>query len=375
VHEDEPVTFETRWALSYLPGPLTRAQIGQLMASRKQADAVELAGSLPGEAAVTNSAVSERPVLPPDVKQCFLPVRVFPSPGAQLLYEPGLFATARLSFTQSRYQVDTVRDLAWVASIRNEAVPVNWETARLVALDAGEVESDPYDEAGYGDIPASASRARSYVDWEKALIQWLYAHQRLTLYRSPALKEVSRPQEEERDFRIRLEVAAREERDRLAEALRGKYASKIASLQEKIRRAESALEREQEQSKHQKLQSMISIGATLLGAFLGRSVISQASVGRAGSAARSISRAGKEAGDVARARENIEACRQQLADLEAEFGQEAAGIEASLDPAAEDFETIEIRPKKTDITVRFLTLAWLPCWQDSKGNRVAAWTS
>src|SRR4029077_20471379 len=35
VHEDGPIVFQTRWALSYLRGPLTREQIQVLMAGRK----------------------------------------------------------------------------------------------------------------------------------------------------------------------------------------------------------------------------------------------------------------------------------------------------------------------------------------------------
>ena len=39
VHEDHPVVFETRWAMSYLRGPLTRAQIKTLMDARRGAPA------------------------------------------------------------------------------------------------------------------------------------------------------------------------------------------------------------------------------------------------------------------------------------------------------------------------------------------------
>ncbi len=37
VHEDAPVTFQTRWTMSYLAGPLTRVQIKALMDPRKPA--------------------------------------------------------------------------------------------------------------------------------------------------------------------------------------------------------------------------------------------------------------------------------------------------------------------------------------------------
>ena len=39
VHDDAPVVFQTRWALSYLRGPLSREQIETLMQDKKGAQA------------------------------------------------------------------------------------------------------------------------------------------------------------------------------------------------------------------------------------------------------------------------------------------------------------------------------------------------
>jgi Skp family chaperone for outer membrane proteins len=104
----------------------------------------------------------------------------------------------------------------------------------------------------------------------------------------------------------------------------------------------------------------VSIGATLLGAFLGRKAVSAATVGRAGTAVRSMSRAYKESQDVARASETVEAMEQQRADIEAQFQAEAAALQSSLDPASAALETIVVRPKKTAITVRLVALGWAP---------------
>jgi len=103
-----------------------------------------------------------------------------------------------------------------------------------------------------------------------------------------------------------------------------------------------------------------SIGATLLGAFLGRKAVSAATVGRAGTGVRSMGRAYKESQDVARASETLEAMEQQRADLETQFQAEAAALQSSLDPLSAALETIVVRPKKTAIAVRLVALGWAP---------------
>ena len=78
-----------------------------------------------------------------------------------------------------------------------------------------------------------AGKAKSYEDWRKEFAGWLFRTQALTLYRSPSIGVLSRPGESEREFRIRLQQSGREQRDAMTEALRQKYAPKIAALQER----------------------------------------------------------------------------------------------------------------------------------------------
>ncbi|MBK5095125.1 MAG: ATP-binding protein, partial [Deltaproteobacteria bacterium] len=190
----------------------------------------------------------------------------------------------------------------------------------------------------------------------------------LALWKSPSLKVVSEPGESERDFRIRLTQAAREERDRQIERLRKKYAPKIATLQDRIRRAEQAVEREKAQASQQKLSTAISFGATLFSALTGRKTVSQSTLGRATTAARGAGRTMKEAQDVARSKENVEALSKRLGDLQALLDQETEEIRAGADPLTEEMETCEVRPKKTDISVDLVSLAWFPYWRDDKGG-------
>ena len=373
VHDSAPEVFETRWAMSYLCGPLTREQIKKLTAERKESEGQ---GSPEVVPATSSSAAPDqkRPVLPPEIEQGFLPIRSVEPQAASLTYEPMLFADTRIHFANARAKVNHTIDMAVATPVLDEAVAVDWLQGFPVDLTASDLEPEPSDtSAGYGSLSADATKAKNFSKWNKRLVQWLYAEQRLKLFKSPSLKQTSEPEESEGDFRVRLEMAAREERDRQVEKLRKKYTPKIGRLEERIRKAEAIVEREQDQAKQQKMQSAISIGASLLGAFLGRKVASRTNLNKAGSAFRSLGRSRKEAGDVERAQENLKAYRERLTEMEAEFEQEVERIEAGIDPRTEEFDVIEIKPKKADIDVRHLSLAWAPSWRAADGETTPAW--
>ena len=367
VHEEGPATFQTRWALSYLPGPLTREQIRRLTSER---------GAQPAVASMAQAAAggsASRPVVGPGIAEYFAPLRGAPPRGASLVYEPALAGFAEIHYSDARLQCDCVQEHGRWTPIDSGAAGVDWDEGQEFAVAPGDLESEPRAGAEFASLPGEAARPRNYAAWSRRFAQWIYTSQRLPLWRSPSLKVVSQPGETERDFRIRLEMAAREERDRLVETLRKRYEPKMRQLAERIRRAEAAVEKEKEQARYEALQSTVSLGATVLGALFGRKVASRTNVSRAGGAIRTIGRARKESQDVGRAKENVEALREQLAALEAEFEQDTSQVAGMVDPRAEEFEQVEVKPKKTGITVKLVALVWLPFWKDARQNREPAW--
>jgi hypothetical protein len=96
-------------------------------------------------------------------------------------------------------------------------------------------------------------------------------------------------------------------------------------------------------------------------------------MGKAATTIRGMSRSRKESQDIERAGENVEALKQQLADLEAEFTQDAEALASKLQAQSKTLEPITIRPKKSNIKVELLGLGWVPQWQDSQGQRTPAW--
>jgi len=385
VHEDAAVVFESRWAMSYLRGPLTRNQIKILMDPIKsQVPAMQAAPSAaaaftvpaatrPAQATPSATAKSGRPVLPPDVQQFFVPVRGSPTGGNTLLYKPVALGSAQVHFSDVKTGIDSTEETTVFTDITEEVVPVNWDNARDADFAVSDLEKSPRDPTQFGQLPALGSKARSYDTWNGQLATWLYGSRKYELLKSPMYKQFSKPGESERDFRIRLQQSVREQRDDMMNKLRQKYSTKMASLEEQVRKAQQAVDREAEQQKQQQMQTVISVGATLLGAFVGRKIASTGTIGRATTAARGAGRIMKEKEDVDRAKETVQTYQQRLQELETEFKTETDRLSGKTDPATEELQKISIRPAKKDILVRFVALAWLPYWQSRDGKLTAAW--
>jgi hypothetical protein len=382
VHEDAPVVFESRWALSYLRGPLGRNEIKRLTAARQTPSVREGAGpaTTPSReapsigssspASASAPAAGQPPILPAGIPQYFIPAR--PSAGP-LTYRPVIYGAAQVRYVDSKLRLDTATDIATITPVTGGAVPVDWSASTSIEIAPAELETAPLAGATFTVLPANVIKAKSLDGWEKDFQTWLYGSQSLTLLRSTETGDISQPGESDRDFRIRLQQAAREARDEQVERLRQKYAPKVAAAQERVRRAQQAVDRESEQAKAQSLQTAISFGTTLLGALVGRKAVSVSTLGRATTAARGVGRTLKESQDIGRAQDTVEAAQQQLEQLNEQLRAESEALERRVEAGSAAFEAHSCKPKKTNITVKLVALAWAPYGTDGHGTPTPAW--
>jgi hypothetical protein len=184
---------------------------------------------------------------------------------------------------------------------------------------------------------------------------------------------ISQLGESQGQFRGRLGQAVREQRDLEVEKLRRKYSSRFTTLKDRLMRSQQAVEREAEQAKSTKIQTAISFGTAILGAFLGRKTVSVGSASRVGTAVRSASRMRKEKMDIARAEERSAAIEAQLDELEMRMQDDIEKIEFSFDPAFEELEEITVKTKSTDITLEVFGLAWVPYRKNTAGQLGPDW--
>jgi hypothetical protein len=372
VHENRPVVFQTRWTMSYLRGPMSRAQIAELTRGSegptvRGSEGPRVRGSegptvpdLQGSWTPSASEGGTRPIVPPGIDQYFLPDAAAGRAAVEApVYSPVALGAARVTFTDTKLGIDTSRDVLFAAPITNNPVPVDWQHATEVSGTAAALQREPATGARFADVPPAALKPKNYEVWQKAFNRWLGQSQRIELLRHRQTKLTSTVGESERDFHARVQDALRETRDADVDAVQKKFAAKRQTLAERLRRAEGTVDREQQQASQQKTQTMLSMGAAALGALFGRKAFSTGTLGRATTAARGMGRSMKEKEDVKRAAENVAALRRQLEAFDESVREETQAIAARYQGAPE-IEAITIAPKRGQVAVQFVALGWDP---------------
>lgn len=400
VHEDAPVVFETRWALSYLAGPMTREQIQRVTAVQKGAMSLASANSMTASPALVNTASSfapappassllpsageqgggavtandsRPPVLPDSIEQSYGRVSRSVSKSANILYRPAIVGIGRVHFVDSKSNVEEWRDIQRICSIDREVPRDIWTDATRFDSQPLHLERGPESNCRFSELPGDLSKSTNYTGWKTDLKNTVYRDDRLILLYCEALKRYSRPNETEGDLRISLRQEGREERDRQISQLRIKYGSKFDSLQSRIRTAEHTVQTQEEQAKGATMGAFVTFGTSILSAVFGRKLASAATINKAGTAMRSASRASQEKGDVVRAKEKLDALVDEKESLEKE-------LEAAIDELTQVFDgdsltltNYEVSPRKSDITINSVGLLWQPWEVDSQGIARPAW--
>jgi hypothetical protein len=375
VHENEPVVFQTRWTLSYLRGPLTREHIKSLTAAAR-VPAAEAVASGPAAApppptvAAGPARAAQPPMLAPGLSAYFF-APADPAPGIE--YVPAVLARLDVRCSSVKHQVDVSRRLAYAAVVTDGPVPLDWDQAVAVAPDPGRIESRPAAGAVFSELPPAANKPKSYDAWRRELTRWVRQNSGVRLWRSSRLGLASRPDESKAEFLARLALAARERRDLEAEKLRRRYGARFSALKDRLMRAEQVIMREQEQLAAKKVETAISFGTAILGAFLGRKAVSATTAGRLGTAAKSAGRLRKESMDTARAAESAEAVKAQMAELERQLQADIDAGAGEFDPAGEELQEIPVPPAATGISEEFFGLIWLPYRRDENNRLVPGW--
>ena len=395
VHEPAPVTFQTRWAMSYLRGPLTRPQVRTLMGGRAPDTPVVAPQKLTlssleargGMAAASAAPVSQPspapepashptapPALPAAIQQVYLPTRKGSSSAEKeiterarerievqerhLLYIPALLGLGRVHFVKKTraLNVNEAEEFTLLAQPPRGVGVVRWEQAQEPELTPRDLLDRPEPEAYFDELPETINEAKELSVLKKELQDHLYRTSTLTLLYSPAAKLYSRPDEDEREFRMRLRQEARELRDAEVDKLEDRHATKLRTLEDRLRRAKTALERKESASRARKQDALLSAGETVLSLFSGRRRSISA-------AANKFSRTSTAKADVDAAEEQVAVLQEDIKELLAEFKEDTDAITARWEEAQRDLDTLPIQPRRNDIEVTLFALAWTPHWQ------------
>ena len=400
VHEEKPVVFYTRWAMSYLRGPLTRRQVRELMRDVRAQEALpepgmEAAPSAPRAAGVRARPAAEaadalpaglsahRPALPPDVEQVFLPTRLsleqavrrleeepgqrVDVQGEHLVYEPAIVGMAMVQFGRREYDVDERREVALLLEVPESRSLLRWDEAEALDITYRDLVSEPFGEPLFADVPAAVTSAKKLKGLANDFSDYLYRHEAVVLGYSPALDLHSRSGESPRDFTVRCREAARERRDAEVDKLSQQYERKIEQLQDRLRREERELGEDEAEYSARKREELVSAGESVLGMFLGRRSSRAASM-----ASRKRRMTTQAKADIEESQASIAELKEDIAKLQEDLAEEAEAITRRWADALEEMQEVRVTPRRTDIDVELFALAWVPHWevtyQDARGR-------
>ncbi|MFM7077142.1 MAG: ATP-binding protein [Planctomycetaceae bacterium] len=357
VHDDAETVFQTRWTLSFLRGPVLREEIRRLGGAPAPAAAAAAGTQASRTPSGTRGAGGPRPILPPGVRELFLEPEG-PAADGPATYEPCILGRARVRFTSTKGRVDVVRETYCLAPASEQLGESAWEGARQFP-EAPAFAATPSD-GGFGALPGALVSPKAYATLATALKGHLARTARMSLFAAPSIDAVSLPGETEGEFRVRVGQRVKEWRDRELDRLGDKHAAKLASLNDRILRARQKVEKEKAEAKSRSMQTYVSIGTAVFTALFGRKVASSATVGRAATSMRSASRAARQQADVAHAEESLSELEEKLVELEARIAEELDEVRVRADPDSLVLEPIEVAPRKTDVSVEEVLLAWVP---------------
>ncbi|HET91287.1 MAG TPA: DUF853 family protein [Chloroflexi bacterium] len=399
IHSGPPLFFHTRWAMSYLRGPLTRKQVRQLTTLapapsfavvQEEAAAVrtveQSAASSIQPVAAAPSGGEKRPLespfsglsadpstLPPDVPQVFLlPMVTFEwalhgyeeqvgrsilAQERRVVYIPHLLAMGTVRTLDRKRGVDNQEVVARLVRPGDGPLRVNWDQGQ-VALTREDLSPRPLGEGLYGLVPATLARSRDLKQLEKDFSDYLYHNISTTVWYNPVLDLYGLVGESPRDFRVRCEAETRRRRDEEVAKARTRMDREIERVEEKLRREQRELAMDQKELEARKQEELLTLGESAFNLLTRRR--SSAMISRS-SRKRTLTK--KAEADVEESLEAIEDLEDQLESLRAQWeGQ----VEEISDRWVETLNLVEecvVKPRRADVTIEFCGLAWVPTWR------------
>ncbi|HEY7619636.1 MAG TPA: DUF87 domain-containing protein [Solirubrobacteraceae bacterium] len=365
---NQPVVFQTRWAMSYLRGPLTKDEVSTLMT-----DAPRTAPAGGAAAAAPPPPADATPVAPPvasGISATYLDAgatwasAVQAVPGGELL-RAYLAARVSVRFADARAAIDESQEYEALYGPLDGGLDLERETA-VDFDDRDFVPTAP--PTGHYVLPAAPiGEAAFFRNAERDIARRLVDRQALALQRNTKLKLTSRPGETPEQFHQRCDEAARAAADAEASKIRDRLEAKQDRLRAALDQAQRRVEELSIDERSREANELVAGAGAVLGALFGGRR-STRSLARAASSA--ASRRGQSSRTVAR-RQSAEAkvadVQDDLQQIEQEILDEVSEIDAKWAEVAAAIEDVAIRPKAAGVRVARVMLVWVPTTQGVGG--------
>jgi Helicase HerA, central domain len=367
-----PALFMTRWAMSYLRGPLTKEQIETLMkdAPRPQAEAAPAAAApaaAPAQAApgteVGEDATPVTPSVAPGVSVSYLdPAAAWASQigaisGATRL-RAFLAARVSLRYDDSSAGVDESQEFEAVYGPLDGGLDLDSET--IVDYEDRDFGDAAPTGSSYVLTQAPLDKSTFFSGAAKDIRQRLVRSRALELFRCWPLKLTSRPGESEEQFAARCDEAGQAKADEEATKLKDRLEAKRERLQSALELAKRRAEELEEGQRSYQTNELVAGAGAVLGALLGGRRNTRAIARAAGTLSSRHGMSSRAAERKQTAEHRAQQAADDLEQLEQELLDDIAEIDERWKAKAAEIEAVAIRLEATDVQVLETRLVWVP---------------
>ena len=386
VHEKEPVLFQTRWAMNYLAGPLTRSQLPELIklagkssptqvimhdkklkVATKETDQSKTTAGILDHGPYTQT----RPGIPGSMQEQFYAVQLSPQEAGygveisrsdlNIIYQPAVYLQTETTYYAKKYNITMYKKHAALIPEMPSGSP-RWEEYLVDVLDEKQFSSDGEANGMFAELPNGFSDAKAIGALDTALEDWVYRSGAANLTVNEALEVAMDPEEGKADFRKRCTDAARDARDAEVEKVEAALDKKLKTLETRIKRQEMEVDEQEAELGQRRMEEIGAAGSVLL-KVLGSK---KASLSKSMTKRRMTSKAKAE---LEQEEQELEDLQKQLEDLMAEKEDALKALNDKWADVVDDTTEIAVSPYKKDIYVAVFNVLWMPYYQLSSDER------
>ncbi len=401
VHAKQPALFQSRWAMNYLAGPMTRTQIPALnklvnadltLLTQTKSAPVSQTVSSP-EAAVPSFIASTpirqsppasrqssivnpksdgsqtKPSIPASIKEYFLPQNyslpeAFKAAGESMpaeamiegvIYRPALAASAQVRVLDRKLGVDSDVTRAALVDTLDKRGSVRWEEYISNGRSFENAGMSPVPSSRFGTIDSPLNDAKLMNTLQKDFADWVFRNSSVKARANEALKVFAGPDVTQAEFMKACAEAARTARDTEFNKLAAKLDRQIATLEDKLSREERELRQDEAELAQRKMEAMGTHAENVLGLFMG-----SRSTRKLSSSLTKHRMTEQAKADVDESVEAIAQFKTQLAELDKERLRLAEELNDKWGQVVSEITEVTVAPKKTDVFVNLFGVAWMP---------------
>lgn len=375
VHEDAPEVFHTRWAMNYLPGPLTRAQLPALNAlvdaeveSEKKKEGAESSKTKAGKPVKGGLGQEVQPAVPNSVPVHFFPVGQGPMealkaagetltgevPQPRTLYRPALAGQARVAFLERKYNLSqeavfTVR----IDEMKRKGL-VRWDNFITSPIDLDKLGGDPAPGAVFASLDDLVVEGGSYLSGlETDFVDWIYRTQTMTVRLNEELDIAVGPDLSAEEFKKLCAEAVEEKKEAEFKAVQEKYEAKLDKLEDKLRKEMQDYEEDKAELSHRRMEEVGKGLENVLGLLQGRSRSLSTSLTKRRMTSKAKS-------DLEASEEDIKAVEEAIKEMEDDLKEDLQEVEEHFEDVIDRSVELPVSPYKKNIFPELFGLIWLP---------------